>query len=359
LVLLWQQRFNSITSNENTITKAIFKLKFYIMSFENYPKAEEASIVTKEEKRGLNKLLLSGLAVALLGTWGYIIYDKNKTKEQIEQKQTLVATTVSQKEQLQRELEDAAMRYDELKTSNAKMDSSISAKDADIAEKKARIKSLLTKANATEQDLAEAKRLIISLNNDIDGYKQQIVVLQEQKTKLVQEKAVVTEQRDRARRDYDSSTLVIKEKENMIDVGSTIHASNFNIVGINEKRRGKEKETSTAKKIDKLRISFDLNQNMITKSGEKDVYVCITSPDGQPVAVQALGSGTFTERSGTNKVYTQKLVVNYNQAQRQTVSFDWKQNSDFQRGDYKIEVYNNGFKVGESVKTLKKGGLFG
>jgi hypothetical protein len=40
------------------------------------------------------------------------------------------------------------------------------------------------------------------------------------------------------------------------------------------------------------------------------------------------------------------------------VSFNWKKNDKYAEGNYKIEIYNNGFKIGESVKTLKKGGLF-
>ena len=71
-----------------------------------------------------------------------------------------------------------------------------------------------------------------------------------------------------------------------------------------------------------------------------------------------MGSGTFNTRQGTEKPYTQKLDVNYTQNKRQTISFDWKQGSTFNTGNYKIEVYNNGFKVGEGYKPLKKGGLF-
>jgi hypothetical protein len=40
------------------------------------------------------------------------------------------------------------------------------------------------------------------------------------------------------------------------------------------------------------------------------------------------------------------------------VSFDWKNDKDFSEGNYKIEIYNNGFKIGESTRSLKKGGLF-
>jgi hypothetical protein len=332
------------------------------MAFENYPETGQTTtnttVVSPKEKNNLRAILTGGLLVALLGTWGYIIYDKNKTKETIEQKETLVVNTSTQRDQLQKELDDAAMRYDELKTGNAKKDSTITSKDREIGEKRARIQQLLTKVNATAADLAEARRLITSLNGDIAGYKEQVALLSEQKNQLITEKAVVTQQRDKIRRDYDSSTLVIKEKESLIDVGTTLHASNFNIVGINEKRNGKEKTTSTAKRVDKLRISFDLDENMIAQSGTKEVYVCITAPDGSPVAVEALGSGKFSDRTGAEKPFTQKVEVNYTQNKKQSVSIDWKQNSDFIKGNYKIEVYNNGFKVGESYKALKKGGLF-
>ena len=47
-----------------------------------------------------------------------------------------------------------------------------------------------------------------------------------------------------------------------------------------------------------------------------------------PVAVEALGSGKFSTREGQEKVYTQKLDVNYVQNKRQTISFDWKQNTN-------------------------------
>jgi len=217
---------------------------------------------------------------------------------------------------------------------------------------------LLNKANATTAELGEAKRLIASLNGDLEGYQARIEILEGEKIQLTQEKQAVTQQRDMARREYDSASVVIKEKEDLLNVGSTLQASNFSIIGLDEKRSGKEKSTSTAKRVDKLRISFDINENLIAASGTKEIYVCITAPDGTPVAVQALGSGTFSTRDGQQKFFTQKLNVDYKQNKKQTVTFDWKQNTNFNVGDYKIEVFNNGFKVGEAYRPLKKGGLF-
>ncbi len=332
------------------------------MAFENFPQADpQTTETTATTTTGKNKkfvILTSILVAALLGTWGYILFDKNKTAETIVQKDNTIATTSSQRDELQKELEDATMRYDMLKTTNSKNDSTITAKDREIDEKKARVSQLLSKVNATQDELGEARRLIASMNGDIEVYKNQVAILQGQKVQLIQEKAMVTTQRNQALKEYDSATMVIKQKNDLLEVGSTLQATNFNIVGINEKSSGKEKTTTTAKKVDKLRITFDLAENMIASTGAKEIYVRITAPDGSVIAVPALGSGTFVTRDGDQKTYTQKLNVKYTQNMKKTVSFDWDQNADFLKGDYKIEVYNNGFKVGDAYKPLKKGGLF-
>jgi hypothetical protein len=333
------------------------------MAFENFPESGSTTTTKVENKpvKNNNKtrgILTGVLVAALLGTWGYIIWDKNNTRESLSQKDNLITSTTNQRDELQKELADATMRYDMLKTSNSKKDSIISVKDREIEEKQQRIQTLLNKSNATQAELIEARKLISSLNKDIEGYQQQIEILEGQKIQLTHEKQMISNERDMITRNYDSARNVISQKDNVIDIGSTLRASNFKIVGIDEKNSGKEKVTDKAKRVDKLRVSFDIDENMITPSGIKEIYVVITGPDGAPIAVEALGSGKFNTREGEEKIYTQKLDVNYEQNKRQNVSFDWKQNADFNTGNYKIEVYNNGFKVGEANRTLKKGGLF-
>jgi hypothetical protein len=332
-------------------------------TFENFPTTEGTKTVTVEPKKnGFRGILTAVLVVALLGTWGYIIWDKNKTSETIQEKTTQLTAASTEKDELRKELDDATMRYDMIKTSSSNMehskDSVITKRDKEIADKQAKIQSILANANATKAQLADARSMIASLNTNIADYKTQIETLQGEKLVLTQQKEQVTQERDMVKKNYDSATVVIKDRDNTIDVASTLHASNFSITGINEKNNGKEKVTTTAKRVDKLRIAFDLDENRVTPSGTKDLYVAITAPDGTPVAVEALGSGKFTTREGQEKLYTQKVNVDYTQGQHQTVNFDWKQNSKFETGDYKIEIYQNGFKIGEGVRTLKKGGLF-
>ncbi|MEO8412380.1 MAG: hypothetical protein ABI472_01920 [Ginsengibacter sp.] len=330
------------------------------MSYENFPNSDAPGEKTVVVKNNNNRNILTGiLIVALLATWGYIIYDKNKTKQEKQDLTTQIVNSDSSKNELQRELNDAALRLDALKTSNVKADSLLKTKDKDIQDLRARVQTIINNKNATTAQLAEAKRLIAELKGNIETYTAQIEELKTQNTQLTQEKQEVTQQRDVAYKNVDSAKQVIKEKENVIDVGSTLHASNFSIVGLKEKNSGKEKITTTAKRVDKLRISFDIDENRITESGSKDIYVCITSPDGKPVTVDALGSGSFVTRDGVQRPFTKKIEINYVQGEKQPVTVEWTQNSDFQTGNYKIEIYNNGFKIGEGIRSFKKGGLFG
>jgi len=324
-------------------------------------KDEEPTLIKMqvgEKKNKSNKsLLLALLLLTLLGTWGYIIWDKNNTKELITQKDNTISATATQRDELQKELEDATIRYDIIKTSNTKKDSIIDVKDQEIQSKRKKINDLLAKANATQAELAEVKLLITSLNSDIEGYKAQIATLEGQKEILTKANQTLSTERDNLQKDYNSSIEEIKNKDKTIDIGSTLHASNFSIVAIDEKGNGKTKETTNAKKADKLRISFDLDENMITPSGAKKLYIIITDPTGKVIATDE--SGKFSTQDNGNLDYTQQMEINYTKNQRQTVSFNWKSGGKFIIGDYKIEVYNNGFKIGQGIRQLKKGGLFG
>ncbi|MBL7703781.1 MAG: hypothetical protein JNM14_16145 [Ferruginibacter sp.] len=334
------------------------------MSYENYPNTDK--LLQPEFTRPKNNwrnYLTAALVIALLCSWGYIIWLRSKTQEVIQQKEIINTNVTSQRDVLQKELEDATRLYDMIKTSSANMvhskDSTINRKDREIADKRKRIQELLSKINASDKDLAEAKGLIASLNNDITGYRAQIETLQGEKLVLTREKNVVIEERDKVKKEFDSAANVIKQKEELIDVATTLHASNFSILGIQETSDGREKTTNRAKKVDKLRISFDIDENRIAQSGTKNIFICITGPDGKPLAAETLGSGRFSTRDGEQKLYTQKIDINYTQGQRQPVSIDWKQHNNFEIGDYKIEVYNNGFKIGEGISNLKKAGFFG
>lgn len=280
-----------------------------------------------------------------------MLYDKNKTNDTIVQQTTQIDSISTSRDALQQEYNAANARLDDLISQNTRMDSLVKTKDKELADMKARIQSILSNKNASQAQLAEARRLIEQLKSSIEGYTSTI-------ERLEGEKLVISGERDSARKERDSVGLVKDSLNKEVDLGSVLHASNIKLQPINVKRNGKETETSRAKRADMMRVLFDLDENRIAVTGDKEIYVAITSPDGSPLAVEALGSGRFSLEDGTEKLFTAKKTVSYTKGEKQTVSMDWKQNSDFKPGDYTVEIYHNGFKIGQSKVNLKKGGLF-
>lgn len=328
------------------------------MSYTNYPSATNPPERSQPPKDN-RKLIYGILIAALLGTWGYIVYDKNQSKQKIETLQTQYTSVDSARSVVEQEYNGVLARMDSLTGSNTQLQGQLAERKAEIDKLKQNIKSELSKKNA---DLSRARSMIAELNgklNDlvaqIDELKKENQQLTTNNQQLTAERDTLTVQKTQLAQDLESTQT---QKAQITDVASTLHASNINIAAINVKGSGKEVSTSTAKRADLLRISFDLDENRIAPSGEKELYVVVTGPDGKPITIPSGGSGTFQTREEGEKVYTTKLDVQYEQGKRTPVSFDWKQDSRYQTGDYKIEIYHNGYKIGEGTKTLKKGGLF-
>ena len=307
------------------------------------------------------KIIYGVLIAALIGTWGYIFYDKSKTSEQVFQLETKISNIDSARIAIQQDFMNVSAKADSLTNDNLQLQGDLAQKSSDIQKLKGDIGSILKKKNATANELAQAKKLIGDLNGKIDGLFAEIEKLKGENTQLTNanqqlntEKTQLTEEKQGLEQNLNSTKVEKKQLEEKVDVASTLRASNIGITAIRVKAPGKEKETSTAKRADLIRISFVIDENRITPSGTKDIYVVVTGADGKVITEGT----TFNTREDGSIAFTSKVSVNYEQNKVIPVSFDWKQTDRFKEGDYKIEIYNNGFKIGQGVKTLKKGGLF-
>lgn len=329
------------------------------MSYSNYPTAAGQQ-PAQEQPKDNRKIIYGLLVVALLGTWAYIIYDKSKSSETIAQLQNQYSSTDSAKNLVEAEYNDALSKMDSLTGSNTELTGELAQRKTDIDKLKQQIRTELGKKDA---DLSKTRGMIKELNGKISDLLTQVEQLKMENQQLTAANQQLSTDKDNitAQKAQVEQTLVTTQadKSRVEDVGSTLHASNINISSVDVKRSGKEKATNTAKKVDIFRISFDLDENRIAPSGNKDLYVCVTGPDGKPITIPENGSGNFSTRDEGDKVFTNKVQVQYEQGKRMPVSFDWKpENGNYQTGDYKIQIYQNGYKIGEGSKSLKKGGLF-
>ena len=123
---------------------------------------------------------------------------------------------------------------------------------------------------------------------------------------------------------------------------------------VRTKKNGKEISVKSHKRAEKIRVCFDILANSIAGSGSKNILLRIIKPDGNTLAIQAFGSGTFKDANGQTLPFTSKATIEYNQKQEAYCMY-WAQEKAFIPGPYAAEIYHEGFLVGTGNFKLKKG----
>jgi peptidoglycan hydrolase CwlO-like protein len=325
------------------------------MSTTNFPTPSQENQPKAASKTGMYKNATIGiLSAAILGLGGYMMFDKNKTEETIQQQQTQIAKVTDEKSDVQTSFDASLARLDSMTTVNTSLNSKLTDKSSEITKLKTEIRTILNKKNASAAELTRAKTLIAQLNEKIAGLEEDVARLTNENQTLTNDKVVLTQEKEKLTQDLTATTEVKQALEKKVDVASTLNASNISITPVDIRRSGKEKVSTKAKKVDKLMVSFDVT-NRIAQAGPTDVYVVVIGPDGTPMVS---GTETFNTREDGSKTYTAKLPVEIETAKKKNVEFAFVPGNKFQQGSYKIMIYQNGFLIGEGVRELRKGGLF-
>lgn len=331
-----------------------------MMANTNYPSAENSQNQHRPVKSSNNStknILIGVLAAGLLGTWAYFLYDKNDSTKQIQVKSAEITTASTAKDSVQTLYNEALTRLDSITGNNNNLQGQLGDRQSEITKLKQEINRIVNNKNATAADLKRAKSLISELNGKISNLESEVARLSGENQQLAASNTQLSQEKEVLQSNLQTTTTEKEELAKTVDVASTFTASNIQITPIQEKKNGKEKVTTTARRVNKLVVSFDV-ENRVARSGPADMYVIVTGPDGKVISDPNLGSSTLTTRNDGDKAYTFKTTSEYEQGTRKTIQVPLRQ-EHFQTGDYKIEVYQNGFKIAEGVRTLKKGGLFG
>ncbi|MDB5202164.1 MAG: hypothetical protein JWQ27_1573 [Ferruginibacter sp.] len=298
---------------------------------------------TKPQPKNSRNPIIAALTVAVVALGGYLIYDKTNNSEKIREQQSEISAVSVEKSNVQTSFDASLSRLDSMAGVNNTLNSSVVEKNKEIAQVKEEIRGLLNKQNASAEEIARAKTLINKLNGKISNLQAEVARLKEDNQLLT--------------RNLEESNVARQDLEKKVDIGSTLNASNIQIIPINVKGNGREKESTNAHKVDKLLVSFDVS-NRIAQPGNTDLYVIVSGPDGQPIATSGGATGSFTTREEGDKTFTAKVPVELQMSKGQKVTFSFVPAGTFKKGNYHIEIYQNGFMIGEGTRSLK-GGLFG
>jgi hypothetical protein len=279
------------------------------------------------------------LYIAAILSIGFASCSGNKDSQQASQ--VKVDTTASSPDTTQAALNAAHAQIDNLTTNTSTLDSELANKTKEVAMLEKQVSSLKKHNRTLERKLRKDKNFIASLKNELSDKAREFAT---RLGLLESDKTALTNERDSLSRRYSD----LKE------LGSVLHASNIRLLAIHLKHNGKkEKKTERARKVNVMRVTFDIDENRIADDGNKNLYLSITGPDGMLLNSSKYSSGTFTSAKGRSISYSVlKQVYLHQDEPVKDVSVDWQQDGKFKKGVYNIVIYNGGYKIGNGSVRL-------
>src|SRR6478736_7931433 len=159
------------------------------MSTTNYPSASPQSTPPKKDYKGL---IIGLLAIGLLGTWGYLLWNNNKQEQVHQQDQSQIVKVTDEKSELQKNFDATLVRLDSISGSNNQLQGQLAESNTQIGKLKGEIRSILNKKNATQAELARAKTLIAEMEEKVAGLEQEVARLTQENQTLTTEKTQLT-----------------------------------------------------------------------------------------------------------------------------------------------------------------------
>ncbi|MCP9770400.1 hypothetical protein EGI22_21035 [Lacihabitans sp. LS3-19] len=315
----------------------------------------------EESNNSSNSVVKAGLilALAIAAIFGYLYFNEKQDNSQNN-------LTITEK-------------TNELLRTNTKLDSISAQLDAKIAEisalggqveeleaikaelqkdKKALMTSKNFNSKEYENKIKNYEALLLEKDNQIAQLREENAILNNQNQILNSEntglKSTNTELKTAKEILADSvykTTVQNRELSEKVTLAAALRPVNYTVAAINSRGKERDGEEFKARKVDRVKIAFKLAENPLTKKENKTVYMRMMDPLGNVISDMATGSGAFNF-GGKETVYTAKQTILYSNS-GQTVEFIYNRGSNYEKGVYKVELYADGFRVGQTNFTIK------
>ncbi len=143
-----------------------------------------------------------------------------------------------------------------------------------------------------------------------------------------------------------SRILEVRNQElaEKVNVAAALRAEGVNVYAISTRGKESGAQNQKAKKLEKIRVIFHLQENSLATKEIKTIYLRIIEPTGVTLSDYSIGSGTFPFR-GKDLVYTAKQRIFY-ENNHQSVEFIYSRPNSYREGRHEIELYAEGFLIG-------------
>jgi soluble cytochrome b562 len=299
---------------------------------------------TSEKKNKTPKKLFILVILLLFCFCGYLIWQNLELQKSLKAGDLANIEMTSERDQVKGELEEMLSKYKEMESSNEGL-------STELEEERAKIEELLKKAKGKDWSIYKLRKETASLRTIMKGFVVQIDSLNQINGRLTKENKVV---KNRLTSEKDRTKNLTKQNEGLTDlvtVASHLKTTALKSYGVRVKSNNTGKESDRAKKIGKIRTTFTVLKNDITKPGKKWIYTRILTPDGKVLSEKTDDSNKF-DFNGVRGFYSSKKQIDYKN-QQQAIQIDWNKTEDFPIGEYNVEIYSDGVDIGKTKFYLK------
>lgn len=294
---------------------------------------------------------------ALLGLLAYLYFqERQKNQEvltpQVEAKTRELVATSQRLDSISNQLD---AKIAEIKMLNGNVDELMKVK-AQLEQDKVNLRnSSAFNAKQYEAKIRTYTALLAQKDQELAQLRQENQALTTTNQTLAQENTGLKTDLETTRKSYGDSVATLatqnKELSEKVTIASALKAENISVYAISPKGKERDGGTYRSRRVDKIRVSFHLADNPLTQKENKEIYLRILDPDGAVISDMATGSGNFTF-NGSDLVYTAKQSVLYTNT-HQNVDFVYSRGQAYKKGKHLIELYSEGFKVGQGEFEVK------
>lgn len=152
----------------------------------------------------------------------------------------------------------------------------------------------------------------------------------------------------------DSISQLAKKRRELnekVAIASRLKAENIQIIAVNRRGKEREDEEYRDRQIEQLKVKFNLADNPVAPIESKDILLRVIDPNGNVLFDVATGSGTMVV-DGREEFYTAKQEILFDNTGQQ-LTFMYEKGSDYEDGIYNVQLYADGYQIGEDTFTVK------
>ena len=304
---------------------------------------------TENKGKVNNRMVLIVAVLVILAIINGIQYymalqSEKKNKELIESKELKLVATYAQLDSISGQLN---LKIQEIEKLGGNIDSLLIIKEQLEREKD----ELKLSRNLAQERYNKIRDKIEGYESLLKRKDEEIVKLKEVNKALLSENINLKTEKNELNQEISSLQVERGKLQEKINVAATLNTENISFFAINDRGKVRDGDEFKTKQLDKLRISFNIEDNPLAEVGAKNIILRIIEPEGSALYNVAAGSGTF-DFNGEEVFFTSSKEILFDNS-NQLVSFEYEKGSEFKKGRHKVELYSEGALIGQGYFIVK------